>query len=61
MKHFVKLQNVNDSINIVERLLGKDALDYNLYPEVDRDDLKEYWGALCHWGALRTRTTVKRG
>ena len=42
MKHFVKLQNVNDSINIVETL----ALDHNLYPEVDRDDLKEYWGAL---------------
>ena len=48
MKHFVKLQNVNDSINIEETLLGKDALDHVVYPGADINSIKAYWGALCH-------------
>ena len=32
----------------METPLGKDALDHKCYPEVDRNAMKEYWGALCH-------------
>ena len=47
MNKFVKLEEVNNSINIMETPLGKDALDHKRYPEVDRNALKEHWGALC--------------
>ena len=48
LKPYVKLQNVNDSINIEETLLGKHALDHVVYPGVNIAAIKAYWGTLCH-------------
>ena len=45
MNSFVKLEEVNNSINIVETPVGEDALDHERYPEVDINALKGYRGA----------------